>query len=70
MTINIEEYPCEICGKPAKHILFAAFVCDNEDCIEQARINRGGPGGHMKRKAQGLPIIPEGLEIEPEEKKE
>lgn len=70
MAINFEDYPCEICGKPSKNVLFAAFVCDNPDCIEQARINRGGPGGHMKRKAQGMPIIPEDLEQFAGEKKE
>jgi len=40
---------CEICGKPATRFLFAAFVCDDEACIEKARMERGGPGGHKKR---------------------
>lgn len=40
---------CQICGKPAKRFLFAAFVCDDEECIEKARADRGGPGGHKKR---------------------
>ena len=41
---------CEICGKPAKHFLFACFVCDSEECIQKARVQRGGPGGHQKKK--------------------
>jgi len=41
---------CEICGKPAKHYLFAASVCDCEECIQRARELRGGPGGHQKQK--------------------
>ena len=57
--VDIEDYKCQFCGKPAKHFLFAAMVCDDEECIEKAREERGGPGGHIKRKAQGLPIIPD-----------
>ncbi len=45
---------CEICGKPAKRFLFASFLCDDEACIEKAREQRGGPGGHQKLKAFGL----------------
>jgi len=41
---------CEICGNPAKHFLFACFVCDSEECIQKAREQRGGPGGHQKKK--------------------
>ncbi len=41
---------CEICGKPATHYLFAQFVCDSEDCTQKARVRRGGPGGHQKKK--------------------
>ncbi|MDH7508459.1 MAG: hypothetical protein QHH00_03565 [Methanomassiliicoccales archaeon] len=48
--MDIEKERCQFCGRQAKHFLFAAFVCDSEDCIEKARIERGGPGGHMKRK--------------------
>ncbi len=40
---------CEICGKPATHFLFATFVCDCEECIQRAREQRGGPGGHRKQ---------------------
>lgn len=45
----IEGEKCQVCGKPAKRYLFAAFVCDDEACIEKAREERGGPGGHKKR---------------------
>jgi hypothetical protein len=48
--MNIEEYDCQFCGKKAKQYCFAAFVCDSEDCIDKAREERGGPGGHMKKK--------------------
>jgi hypothetical protein len=41
---------CQICGKPATHFLFATFVCDSEQCIQKAREQRGGPGGHKKQK--------------------
>ena len=61
MSINFEDYPCEFCGKPSTNVVFAAFVCDSEECIEKARIARGGPGGHLKRKAEGKPIIPDEL---------
>jgi hypothetical protein len=39
---------CEICGKAATHFLFATFVCDCDECIQKAREQRGGPGGHRK----------------------
>ncbi|MCJ7606905.1 MAG: hypothetical protein MUO94_03545 [Thermoplasmata archaeon] len=39
---------CHICGKPATHFLFATFVCDDEECVEKARIQRGGPAGHQR----------------------
>ena len=69
MAINFEDYPCEFCGKPSTNVVFAAFVCDDPECIEKARIARGGPGGHMKRKAEGKPIIPADLEPMVEENK-
>ena len=47
--MNTDEM-CEICGKPAKRFLFAAYVCDCEECIQKARQQRGGPGGHQKQK--------------------
>lgn len=40
---------CQFCGRPATRFLFAAFVCDDDACIEKARAERGGPGGHRKR---------------------
>lgn len=67
MAIDLEEYTCEFCGKPCKNIVYAAFVCDDPQCIERARVARGGPGGHMTRKAAGKPIIPTDLEEAAEE---
>lgn len=67
MAINMEDYVCEFCGKPCKNIVFAAFVCDDPECLEKAYQVRGGPGGHMTRKAQGKPIIPTELEEVAEE---
>lgn len=61
MAIDFDEYECEFCGKKSKNVVYAAFVCDDPECIEKARIARGGPGGHMKRKAEGKPIIPDEL---------
>jgi hypothetical protein len=61
MSINLNDYKCQYCGKTCTNFVFAAFVCDDPACIEKARIDRGGPGGHMKRKAEGRPIIPEDL---------
>ena len=55
--MKIEDYDCQFCGKTATNFVFAAFVCDSDKCIEKARKERGGPGGHMKRKERGLPII-------------
>ena len=62
MALNMEDYTCEFCGKPCKNIVYAAFVCDDIECLEKARVARGGPGGHMTRKAAGQPIIPVELE--------
>ena len=59
MNMNIEDYECQFCGKQATQFVFAAFCCQDEICVEKARNERGGPGGHMKRKAQGLPILPD-----------
>ena len=55
--MRMEDHQCQFCGRTATNFVFAAFVCDSDDCVEAARKERGGPGGHMKRKAQGLPII-------------
>ena len=70
MAINFDDYPCEFCGKRSTNVVFAAFVCDDPECIEKARIARGGPGGHLKRKAQGKPIIPDELLEEIDEKQQ
>ena len=56
-------FDSEFCGKTCTNIVYAAFVCDSDECIEKARLARGGPGGHMKRKAEGQPIIP--IDLEP-----
>ena len=41
MALNMEDYVCEYCGKPCKNIVYAAFVCDDPECLEKARM--GGP---------------------------
>ena len=56
--MRIEDNDCQFCGRTAKYFAFAAFVCDSDECMEKAKEERGGPGGHMKRKLHGLPIIP------------
>ena len=43
MSDVFEGQKCEHCGKPAKRYMFAAFVCESEDCIEKAREARGCP---------------------------
>ena len=57
MVLNLDDYVCEYCGKPCKNIVYAAFVCDDPECLEKA----------MKRKAEGKPIIPSDLEEVAEE---
>ena len=52
--MRIEDNECQFCGKIASNFAFAAFVCDSPECIEKARIERGGPGGHMKKKIQTI----------------
>ena len=69
MPLNLEDYTCEFCGRTCKNIVYAAFVCDDPECIEKARVARGGPGGHLKRKAEGKPIIPQDLDAMVEENK-
>ena len=69
MPLNLEDYTCEFCGRTCKNIVYAAFVCDDPECIEKARVARGGPGGHLKRKAEGKPIIPQDLDAMVEESK-
>ena len=46
--------PCQFCGKPSKNIMFAAFICDSEACINKAMDARGGPAGHKKNRAEWL----------------
>lgn len=41
---------CEFCGKSAENFLFAAFVCESDECVEKAQLRRGGPGGHRLKK--------------------
>jgi len=60
--MRMDDYECQFCGRTATNFVFAAFVCDSDDCIEKARKERGGPGGHMKRKAQGLPVLLDDIE--------
>jgi hypothetical protein len=61
VTIDFNDYKCQFCGRTSTNFVYAAFVCDDDECIEKARIERGGPGGHMKKKAEGKPILPDGL---------
>ncbi len=52
-AMDFEKYECQFCGRPAKQYVFAAFCCDSEECVDKAREERGGPGGHMKAKVHG-----------------
>jgi hypothetical protein len=54
--MRIGDHDCQFCGGTAQNFVFAAFVCDSSECIDKARAERGGPGGHMKRHA---PIFPD-----------
>lgn len=63
--LDFNQYKCEFCGKTCTQVVFAAFVCDDPECVDKAYLARGGPGGHMKRKAEGKPIVPE-VVCEPE----
>jgi len=62
MAIDFNDYKCRFCGKTSTNFVFAEFVCDDEECIAQAREARGGPAGHMKKKAEGRPILPDNLD--------
>ena len=62
MAIDFNDYKCRFCGKASTNFVFAEFVCDDEDCIDKAREARGGPAGHMKKKAEGRPILPDNLD--------
>lgn len=59
--MDFSQYKCEFCGAPCTQVIFAAFVCDKDECVNAARDARGGPGGHMARKAAGRPIVPEDI---------
>ena len=37
---------CDICGKPAKTYMFGCFICDDNECLERAKVLRGAPAGH------------------------
>ena len=55
--MEIEKQKCQFCGRRARYFAFAAFVCDSDDCMEKAKMERGGPGGHIKRKIEGKSIM-------------
>jgi len=57
MSVRIEDNDCQFCGKKAKQFCFAAFICESQECVDKAREERGGPGGHMKKKAHPEPIV-------------
>jgi hypothetical protein len=50
--MDIEKEKCQFCGRPAKVFQFAAFICEREECVEQAMAERGGPAGHIKAKKE------------------
>lgn len=61
MALNFGDYTCEYCGAPCTQVLFASFLCGRKECEDKARDARGGPGGHMNRKAAGKSIQPEDI---------
>ena len=61
MALDFSQYKCEICGAVCTQVLFATFLCDKKECVDKARDGRGGPGGHMARKAAGKSIMPEDI---------
>jgi len=50
--MNPSEEKCKYCGEDASQFLFAQFVCEKDECIDRARDDRGGPGGHLLEKAR------------------
>ncbi|KUE73873.1 hypothetical protein AUQ37_00675 [Candidatus Methanomethylophilus sp. 1R26] len=60
--LDFSQYKCEFCGKTCTQVVFAAFVCDDPACVEKAYNARGGPGGHMKRRAPITPVVVEAAE--------
>jgi hypothetical protein len=46
---NINKKPqCQYCGKASTKVMFAAYLCDSEECENRAYDDRGGPAGHKK----------------------
>jgi hypothetical protein len=62
VAIDFNDYKCRFCGKTSTNFVFAEFVCDDGECLDKAREARGGPAGHMKKKAEGRPILPDDLD--------
>ena len=50
--MNPSEKTCAYCGEQATQFLFAQSICDKEECVDRARADRGGPGGHILEKAR------------------
>ena len=50
--MDIEKEKCQVCGRPAKNFQFAMFICERDECVEQAMEERGGPAGHIKAKRE------------------
>lgn len=48
--MNPSEEKCRYCGEQASQFLFAQFLCEKDECMNKARDDRGGPGGHMFEK--------------------
>ena len=48
--MNPSDQRCKYCGEQATQFVFAQFVCDKDECIDRARDERGGPGGHLLEK--------------------
>ena len=56
--MNPNDEKCSYCGQQASQFLFAQFVCERKECIDKARDDRGGPGGHMhERIPHGGPTV-------------
>lgn len=49
MSSILEGKMCEYCGKKAVNATFARFVCTDEQCVNMAYEERGGPAGHRKK---------------------
>ena len=56
--MNPSENNCRYCGQQASQFLFAQNICDKQECVDKARNERGGPGGHMLDKVpHGSPTV-------------